>query len=67
MTTPNLDTGDAGYRFVFPEVLRGLKWARGVVPADLERVELPDARQVIRWYFAEMTDGARYERAINQP
>jgi Family of unknown function (DUF6308) len=56
----------SGFRFVFPNVLTRLKWAHRVTPADSSRIELRDIRNVLSWYFSQMTGGARFQQAIQE-
>ena len=55
------------FRFVFPAVLNRLDYAHKLTLADVSPVEVPDAREVLRWYFSEMTGGVAYERGVNAP
>lgn len=54
------------YAFTFPRVIRtGLNYQGKLTPTDHQRVDVPDARKVIGWYFRQMYDGVAYERFVH--
>jgi len=53
------------FTITFPRVLRSVDWEDKISPVDVACVEIVDASEIIRNYFAEMNLGVEYERQIS--
>jgi len=52
------------FSITFPRVLRSVDWEDKIEPGNVACVEIIDAREIIRNYFAEMYLGVEYEHQI---
>lgn len=52
------------YAVTFPKVLYAVDWPHKLTPGSYRRVEVPDARETVQWYFPEMYLGVEYEAFV---
>ncbi len=64
MSTPDALMSFSGYELIFPRVIKSLRYSDQLDQSCYE-VRRVNGTEMIRWYFREMYDGAKYERFVH--